>query len=68
LIGAMLSQTGATGKAKTALNFAMDSAREGLRAPVKLAPSVWRRCVAEALRVLLNSSVREPADNLGARQ
>jgi hypothetical protein len=68
LIGAMLNQKGVTGKTKPAPNFATLSAREWLRAPVKLAPSVCDLSVAEALRVLPNSSVREPADNIGAPQ
>jgi hypothetical protein len=64
----MLNQKGATGKAKPALNFATDSARQELRAPVKLAPSVYGLSVAEALRVLPNSSFPKPADNIGAPQ
>jgi hypothetical protein len=67
LTGAMLNQKGATGKAKPVLNFATDSAREGFRAPVKLGPSVYGLGVAEALRVLSNSSLPKPA-NIGAPQ
>jgi len=68
MIGAMLSQKGATGKAKPALKFATDAAREGFRAPVKLGPSVYGLSVTETLRVLPNSSLPKPADNIGAPQ
>ena len=68
MIGAMLNQKGATGKAKPALNFATDSAREEFRAPVKLGPSVYGLSVTEALRVLPNSALPKPADNIGAPQ
>ena len=66
MIGAMLNQKGATGKAKPAPKFATDAAREGFRAPVKLGPSVCGLSVTEALRVLSNSSLPKPADNIGA--
>ena len=68
MIGAMLNQKGASGKAKPALNFAADLAREGLCAMVKLSPSVCGLSVIETLRVLSNSSLPKPADNIGARQ
>ena len=68
MIGAMLNQLGATGKAKPALNFATGLAREGLSALVKLAASVGGVSVAETLRVLSNSSVPKPARNIGAPQ
>jgi hypothetical protein len=68
LIGAMLNQKGASGKAKPALNFATDLAREGLCAMVKLSPSVCGLSVIETLRVLSNSSLPKPADNIGAPQ
>jgi hypothetical protein len=68
MIGAMLNQKGATGKAKPALNFATASAREEFCAPVKLGPSVYGLSVTEALRVLSNSSLTKPADNIGALQ
>jgi hypothetical protein len=64
----MLNQKGATGKTKPALNLATDLAPEGLCAPVKLAPSVCGLSVAEALRVLSNSSLPKPADNIGGLQ
>jgi len=64
----MRNQMRATGKTKPARNFATDSAREGLCAPVKLARFVCGFSVAEALRVLPNSSVPKPADNIGAPQ
>jgi hypothetical protein len=38
------------------------------RAPVKLGPSVYGLSVTEALRVLPNSSLPKPADNIGAPQ
>jgi hypothetical protein len=68
LIGAMLNQKGATGKTKPALNCATDLAREGLSALVKLAPSVCGPRVGETLRLLSNSSLPKPADNIGAPQ
>ena len=68
MTGAMLNQKGATGKAKPVLNFATDSAREEFCAPVKLGPSVYGLSVTEALRVLSNSSLPKPADNIGAPQ
>jgi hypothetical protein len=68
LIGAMFNQKGATGKAKPALNFATDLTREGFRAPVNLSPSVCGPRVTETLRVLSNSSVFKPADNIGGLQ
>ena len=68
MIGAMLSQKGATGKAKLALNFAMDSAQEKFRATVKLGPSVYGLSATEAFRVLPHSSLPKPADNIGAPQ
>ena len=68
MIGAMLNQKEATGKAKPALNFATDIAREAVCAPVELAPSVCRLSVAKAHRVLSNSAVPKPADNIGALQ
>jgi hypothetical protein len=68
LIGAMLNQKEATGKANPALNFATDSAREEFRAPVNLSPSVCGLRVTETLRVLSNSSVPKPADNIGGLQ
>ena len=68
MIGAMLNQKGATGKAKTAPNIATDLAREGLCALVKLASSVYGLSVAETLRMLSNSSLPKPADNIGAPQ
>jgi len=68
MIGAMLNQKGATGKAKPALNCATDPAREGLRAVVKLGPSFCGLSVIETLRVPSNSSLPKPADNLGAPQ
>ncbi len=64
----MLNQKGDTGKTKPPLNFATDSARETFRAPVKLGPSVYGLSVAEALRVLSDSSLPKPADNIGAPQ
>ncbi len=57
----MLNQKGATGKAKPALNFATDPAREGLCALVKLTQSVCGLSVTEALRVLSNSSLPKPS-------
>ncbi len=68
MIGAMLNQKGATGKTKRALSFATDLGREGLCAFVKLARSVCGISVAETPRVLSNSSLPEPADNIGAPQ
>ena len=68
MIGAMLNQKGATGKTKPALNFATDLAREEFRATVKLGPSVYGLSVTEALRVLPNSSLPTPADNIGSPQ
>jgi hypothetical protein len=68
MIGAMLNQKGATGKAKPALNFATDPTREGLCALVKLASSVCGLSVIETIRVLSNSSLPKPADNSGAPQ
>lgn len=68
MIGATLNQLEATGKAKRALNFATDLAREGLSALVKLAASVGGLSVTETLRVLSNSSVPKPAHNIGAPQ
>jgi hypothetical protein len=68
LIGAMRNQMRGTGKTKPDLNFATDSAREEFRAPVKLGPSVYGLSVTEALRVLSNSSLPDPADNIGALQ
>jgi hypothetical protein len=68
MIGAMLNQKGATGKTKPALTFATASAREEFCAPVKLEPSVYGLSVTEALRVLSNSSLPKPADNIGAPQ
>jgi hypothetical protein len=68
LIGAMLNQKGAIGKAKPAPNFATDSAREEFCAPVKLGLSVYGLSVTEALRVLPNSALPKPADNIGAPQ
>ena len=68
MIGAMLNQKGATGKAKPALNFATDLVREGLCAPVKLAASVYGLSVTEAFPVLSNSSLAKPADNIGTPQ
>ena len=68
MIGAMLNQKGATGKTKTASNFATDLAREGLCALIKLARSVCGLSVTQTLRALSNSSVPEPADNIGAPQ
>jgi hypothetical protein len=68
MIGAMLNQKGATGKAKPALNFATDLVREGLCALVKLAASVYGLSVTDAFRVLSNSSLPKPADNIGAPQ
>jgi hypothetical protein len=66
LIGAMLNQKRAPGRAKPALNFATDPAREGLCALVKLARSVCSLSVAETLRVLSNSSVPKPTGNIRA--
>jgi hypothetical protein len=68
LIDTMLNQKEATGNANPALNFATDLAREGFRAPVNLSPSVCRLRVTETLRVLSNSSVPKPADNIGGLQ
>ena len=68
MIGAMLNQKEATGNANPALNFATDLAREGFRAPVNLSPSVCGLRVTETLRVLSNSSVPKPADNIGGLQ
>jgi hypothetical protein len=68
LIGAMLNQKGATGKAKPAPNFATDLTREGLCALVKLGPSGCCLSVTEALRVLPNSSLPKPAYNIGVPQ
>ncbi len=68
MIGAMLNQKEATGKANPALNFAMALARERFCAPIKLAHSVYGLSVTEALRVLPNSSEPDPADNIGAPQ
>ena len=68
MIGAMLNQKEATGKANPALNFATDLAREGFRAPVNLSPCVCGLRVTETLRVLSNSSVPKPADNIGGLQ
>lgn len=68
MIGAMLNQKGATGKAAPALNFATDLAPEGLCALVKLRLSVYGLSVTEALRVLPNSALPKPADNIGAPQ
>ena len=66
MIGAMLNQKEATGKANPALNFATDLAREGFRAPVNLSPSVCGLRVTETLRVLSNSFLPKSADNIGA--
>ena len=68
MIGAMLNQKGATGKTKPALNFATALAREGFCAPIKLGPSVDGLSVTETPRVLSNSSLPDPADNIGALQ
>ena len=68
MIGAMRNQMRGTGKTKPALNFATDSARGEFRALAKLARSVCGLSAAEALRVLCNSSLPEPADNIGAPQ
>jgi len=68
LIGAMFNQKGAIGKAKPTLNFAAASAREGLCALVKLARSVCSLSVAKTVRVLSNSSLSKPADNIRALQ
>jgi hypothetical protein len=68
LIGAMRNQMRGTGKTKPALNLATVSAREGLRAPIKLGPSVRGLSVTETLRVLPHSSLLKPGDNIGAPQ
>jgi hypothetical protein len=68
LIDTMLNQKDATGKANPARNFSTDLAREGFRSPVNLFPSVCGLRVTETLRVLSNSSVPKPADNIGALQ
>ena len=68
MIGAMRNQMRGTGKTKPALNFATDSVREEFCAPVKLGPSVYGLGVTKALRVLPNSSLAKPADNIGTPQ
>ena len=68
MTGAMLDQKGASGKAKLAPNFAMDPEQEWLCALDRLARFVCGLSVTEALRVLSNSSLPKPADNIGAPQ
>ena len=68
MIDAMRNQMRGTGKTKPALNFATDPAREGLCALVRLARSVCGLSVAQTLRVLSNSSLPKPTDNIRGLQ